>query len=115
MFFNYNKYSYYIKPGVTDMRKGYISLIIDIRENMHLDPFSPSMFLFCSKDKKTIAVIVWEDNGFWIMKKRLQEGTYSWPKDEEEALKVTIEDTKRILRGEGVFRRLKAIDKGYNF
>lgn len=59
MFFDYDRYTYYVTPGGTDMRKGVDSLARLVWEQMHLDSRSRSMFLFCSRNRKTLAVLVW--------------------------------------------------------
>ena len=51
MFFNYNTFQFYIKPGYIDMRKGIPGLTLFIQEMMNLNPFSENtMFLFCGKN-----------------------------------------------------------------
>ncbi len=105
MFFDFTKYSYYVAPGGTDMRKGAESLSRMVQDTLRLNPLSKSMFLFCSKNRKTLCVLVW-DNGFWLMKKKLYSGTFAWPKNATEAFKITVEDVKRVVRGDDVFRRI---------
>ena len=87
------------------MRKGADSLARMVWDQLHLDSCSRSMFLFCSRNRKTLAVLVW-DNGFWLMKKKIYEGTFAWPRDGEEALSITVEDVRRVVRGDDVFRRI---------
>ncbi|MCF0237983.1 MAG: IS66 family insertion sequence element accessory protein TnpB [Sphaerochaetaceae bacterium] len=108
MFFDYSQYKYYICPGFTDMRKGAMSLCFLVQEQMSLNPMSKSMFLFCSKDKKIVAVLVW-DNGFWIMKKRIVKGTIVWPVNEKEALLLDMNNIKRLLEGQDIFRRVPVV------
>ena len=108
MFFDFDKYTYYISPGTMDMRKGSNSLAIFVQDQLKGNPFSKSMFLFCSKNKKTLSVLVW-DNGFWLMKKKVLNGTFAWPKDGDEALLVTQEDVKRLISGEDIWRKIPVI------
>lgn len=108
MFFDFDKYTYYISPGTMDMRKGSNSLAIFVQDQLKGNPFSKSMFLFCSKNKKTLSVLVW-DNGFWLMKKKVLNGTFAWPKDGDEALLITLEDVKRLISGEDIWRKIPVI------
>lgn len=48
---NLESYSFYIKPGAVDMRKGARSLAYIVQEEMGLAPFSKSVFVFCGKNK----------------------------------------------------------------
>ncbi len=111
VFFDFEKYTYYVAPGGTDMRKGADSLARLIWQNMALDAHSRNMFLFCSKNKRTLAVLVW-DNGFWLMKKKLYSGTFAWPGDSTQALTITVEDVRRVIRGDDVFRRIPLLPDG---
>lgn len=111
MFFDFSQYTYYVAPGGTDMRKGSESLSRLVQEKLELNPLSKSMFLFCSKNKKTLCVLVW-DNGFWIMRKKLFSGTFAWPKDSNQALQITVEDVKRVVRGDDIFRRIPVLPEG---
>ena len=93
------------------MRKGADSLSRFVQEKLKLNPLSKSMFLFCSKNKKTLAVLVW-DNGFWLMKKKLYAGTFAWPRDASQALRITVDDVRRVVRGDDVFRRIPRLPEG---
>ena len=111
MFFDYSQYTYYVAPGGTDMRKGAESLSLLVQEKLELSPQSKKMFLFCSKSKKTLCILVW-DNGFWAMRKKLFSGTFAWPKDSTQALQITVEDVKRVVRGDDIFRRIPVLPEG---
>ncbi len=105
MFFDFDSYTYYIRPGATDSRKSWLSLSSLVDEQMKLNHRSKSMFLFCNKARNSIKILVW-DNGYWIMHKRLEKGTFAWPNTQEEARLVSLDDIKRVLRGENIFRQL---------
>ena len=38
--------------------------------------------------------------------KRIPKGTFAWPDTEKEAMKVTMDDVRRLLSGEDLFRKL---------
>ena len=114
MFFNYNTFQFYIKPGYIDMRKGIPGLTLFIQEMMNLNPFAENtMFLFCGMNKRTLKAIVWDKNGFWLMQKRLQVGTFVWPQSNEDVMKLTKNDVVRLLSGQDIFRKLP--DLGNDF
>lgn len=100
-------YDIYIKPGITDMRKRADSLSILVRTEMGKDPMTKSIFLFCGKDRRRITAIVWNGNGWLEITKRLicMSGTFCWPKSEEEAEKVCLEDIIEMLKGGNPWRR----------
>ena len=50
----FEEYDYYIKPGCTDLRKGALKLSLIVQDEIELNPFTKSIFMFCSKNRKTI-------------------------------------------------------------
>ena len=50
----FGEHDYYIKPGCTDLRKGALKLSLIVQDEMELNPFTKSIFMFCSKNRKTI-------------------------------------------------------------
>jgi transposase len=106
VFFDYDRYAYYIKPGPTDCRCGAQVLARLVQDEMGLNVFSKSMFLFCSRDRRVLKVLVWDDSGFVVFAKRLCEGTYRFPASAGEARRLARTDVQRMLRGEDVWRRI---------
>lgn len=106
MFFDYERYAYYVKPGATDCRCGAQALARLVQDEMHLDVFSRSMFLFCSRDRRVLKVLVWDDSGFVVLSKRLCEGTFRFPASAQQARRMEREDVVRMLRGQDVWRRI---------
>ena len=60
----------YIVCGYTDMRKAIV------QQNFKLDVFSGSLFLFCGKRCDRIKALLWEEDGFVLLYKRLENGKY---------------------------------------
>ena len=50
----FGEHDFYIKPGCTDLRKGALKLSLIVQDEMELNPFTKSIFMFCSKNRKTI-------------------------------------------------------------
>ena len=71
MFFDFDSYSYYVRPGFTDARKSFRTLSCIVDEEMGLDPRAKAMFIFCNKAKNTLKILVWDD-GYWVLSKRLE-------------------------------------------
>ena len=72
--------SIYLYKNPVDMRKGADSLVLLISEEMQLDVFSSSLFVFVSRDRAKIKLLVWERNGFWLLSKKLLKQKYKLPK-----------------------------------
>ena len=64
----------YIVCGYTDMRKAIDGLAAIVQQNFKLDVFSGSQFLFCGKRCDRIKALLWEEDGFVLLYKRLEKG-----------------------------------------
>ena len=106
MFFDYGSYEYYIRPGFTDMRRGSDSLARIVMEETGSEVYYRKMFLFLAKNRRTLAVLVWDRNGFWLMKKELQSGTFPWPGNCSQAMTLKYDDIRRLLDGNDIFRMI---------
>lgn len=89
----------YIAVGYTDMRKGIDGLAALIQTNFKLDPFSNSVFLFCGRNASVIKALYWEGDGFVLLYKRLENGKFQWPRDEQEAREITSQQFRWLLEG----------------
>lgn len=89
----------YLKAGFTDMRKGIDGLCSVIVRSMQLDPFSRSLFLFCGRKSSSIKGILWEEDGFLLFTKRLDDGKFKWPRNSEEAFLLSAQQLRWLLEG----------------
>lgn len=89
----------YIVCGYTDMRKSIDGLAAIIQQNFRLDVFSGSLFLFCGKRCDRIKALLWEEDGFVLLYKRLENGKYKWPRDSDEARQITKQEFRWLMEG----------------
>ena len=66
-----------------DMRKGFEGLHALIGERLKEDVRSGALFVFTNKRHTRLKVLYFDGTGLWLMTKRLEEGTFAWPKLEE--------------------------------
>ena len=63
-----------------DFRKGIDGLAAVCRNILCSDPFSGYLFVFTNKNKKSIKILVYDGQGFWLCTKRLSKGRFKfWP------------------------------------
>ena len=43
--------------------------------------------------------LVWEGNGFLLLYKRLEDGSFSWPRTPEEAAELSSEQYRMLMTG----------------
>src|SRR4030042_7139048 len=69
----------YAALGATDLRRGMDSLSALVREHLGLEPLSGRLILFRNRRGDRLKILVWDRSGFWVLYKRLEKGTFSWP------------------------------------
>lgn len=89
----------YIACGYTDMRKSIDGLAAIVQQQFHMDPFASALFVFCGKKRDRIKVLMWEPTGFVLLYKRLENGTFQWPRDESELRPITWQQFRWLMEG----------------
>lgn len=70
-----------------------------VRQNYRLDPYSSSLFLFCGKRRDRLKALLWEEDGFVLLYKRLNGGSYQWPRKAEEARSLSWDEFTWLMQG----------------
>jgi transposase len=89
----------YVQPGATDMRKHINGLSAWVQEHMGQDVFGGNLFLFCSRDRRRLKILYWEQNGFCLWIKRLERDKFPWPEDGKSAQHIGPEQLQMLLAG----------------
>ena len=89
----------YLATGSTDLRKSIDGLAALVQEGFGLDPFSPSLFVFCNRQRDKLKILYWDLNGFWLFYRRLERGTFRWPTGKVEAMAVSSRELRWLLDG----------------
>ena len=76
-----------------------------------LNPFERSLFLFCGKRADRMKALLWEEDGFLLLYKILEESSYQWPRNEAEVQKITFQEYHRLLEGLAVKKHRVAAPK----
>ena len=69
----------YIACGYTDLRRGIDGLASLVQQQFHLDPFTNTLFL--------------------LLYKRLESGSFQWPRKESEARALTPQQYRWLMEG----------------
>jgi transposase len=101
----HNIKSIHIACGPTDLRKSIDGYALIIQEKFNLSPFNESLYLFCNKKKDKIKIIHYEENGFWLYYKRLEEGKFRWPKDTDELVTIDQRQFRWLLEGLSIVQK----------
>jgi transposase len=98
----------YLCTSATDMRRGFDTLAVMVREFLGHDPLSGHLFLFISRKKDRLKILYWDADGFALWYKRLEEGVFRMPAVTEGAHSVELKASELAMLLEGVdLRSLK--------
>ena len=89
----------YIACGYTDLRRGIDGLAALVQQQFNLDPFANTQFLFCGSRRDRIKALYWEGNGFVLLYKRLESGSFQWPRKESEVKALTPHQYRWLMEG----------------
>lgn len=92
----------YLATEPCDMRKSFNGLCAAVEQKLKADPTSGAAFLFTNKKRSLIKILYWDGTGLWVMAKRLEKGTFSWPKHTEGKAKIKLEPTALAMLTDGV-------------
>lgn len=89
----------YLACGYTDMRKSIDGLAALVQESFGMDPFAPTLYLFCVKRRDRIKALLWEGDGFVMLYKRLENGNFKWPRSSEEVRPLSWKEFNWLMDG----------------
>ena len=89
----------YVACGYTDLRRGIDGLAGMVQSQFCLDPFQNALFLFCGRRRDRIKGLYWEGDGFVLLYKRLESGSFQWPRTGEEARQLTSQQYRWLMEG----------------
>jgi hypothetical protein len=95
-------YSYYLYRHPTDMRKSFDALCGLIQEEIHRLPALGEVYLFLNKPRNRIKLLRWEQGGFVLYYKRLEEGTFNPVKKAGQGNTCQIQYPEMVLLIEGI-------------
>ncbi len=62
------------------MRKGFDTLCGEVRGSMKRDPMCGEVFVFYNRHRTLLKLLHWESGGYVIYHKRLERGSFHFPK-----------------------------------
>lgn len=92
------------------MRKSIDGLSAIVSQNFKLDPFQNTLFLFCGGKRDRMKAILWEGDGFLLLYKRLEGGSFQWPRTTEEVREITPQQYRWLIEGLSIDQK-KVIQK----
>lgn len=89
----------YIACGYTDLCRGIDGLACLVQQQFSLNPFANTLFIFCGRRRDRIKALYWEGNGFVLLYKRLEFGSFRWPRKESDVRALTSQEYRWLMEG----------------
>jgi len=95
------KIAVYLALGAVDLRGAFDRLAAVTRQVLSLDPSSGALFIFTNRRRNRIKVLWWDQNGYTLLYKRLNAGTFKLPEPQGERACVEISSAQfaKLLAG----------------
>ncbi len=85
-----------------DLRKSFQGLYSIAHSVLDETPEEGALFIFSNRTRTRIKVLCFDGTGCWVSVKRLEKGTFSWPKD--------LQASKMSLKPEALSLLLDGVD-----
>ena len=82
-----------------DMRKGFEGLMALTATVLAQDIKNGALYVFTNRRRSRLKVLYWDGSGLWLMTKRLEKGTFSWPQGEEKIVALRPEAFAMLTDG----------------
>ena len=69
----------YLACGATDMRKSITGLSVLVQDHLLQKPSSGAVFAFRGRKGDRLKLLYWDETGYAVWYKRLEEGTFRFP------------------------------------
>ncbi len=89
----------WLATQATDLRKSFDGLAELVRQQLRGNPLSGQLFVFRNKRADRVKLLYWDEDGFVIVYKRLESGTFRFPQAETAGVEIRAADLQMLLDG----------------
>lgn len=82
-----------------DLRKGIAGLAAVCEVHLREAPLDGTLFVFTSRDRRGLKMLVWSHGGFVLVYKRLEKGRFRWPPLGSDRGTVTLAELAALMEG----------------
>lgn len=93
----------YVALEPVDLRKSFNGLEALVCERLGEDLRKGALFVFTNRSHSRLKIIYWDGSGLWVLVKRLERGTFAWPRNVEAgATKMKLAPEALVMLTDGV-------------
>lgn len=90
----------YLHRAPVDFRKAVNGLSEVVAQELSMNPFDESLYVFCNRGRDKLKILHWDRTGFVLWYKRLEKDKFKWPLDEpDELIELTDQSLHWLLTG----------------
>lgn len=92
----------YVATAPCNLRRSFEGLTNEVRATLAMDPLSGHVFVFLNRRRTMVKLLVWTRGGFTIVHKRLERGTFTFPRRVEPGItnvEVDAHELAMLLEG----------------
>lgn len=82
-----------------DFRRGHDGLAATVQNELGLDPHSGLTVIFRSKRGDRLKILVWDGTGLVLVYKRLEHGSFAWPKVQDGVMRLSRAQFEALFEG----------------
>lgn len=97
----------YMATRPVNLRKSFDGLSNEVRAVLAQEPLSGHVFVFLNRRKNLVKLLLWTRGGFTIVAKRLERGTFAFPKQvkaDARCIQLDVHELSMLLEGIDVTR-----------
>jgi len=88
---------FYRKPIY--FRKQIDSIVIIVADTLRKNPTSGQLYVFRNKNADKLKMLYFEDNGFWLLYKRLEKSRFKFPGIVDDSMELSAQQLQWLLSG----------------
>lgn len=81
------------------MRRGFDTLAAVVTNDLGRDPLSGEIFAFSNRRRNRLKILFWDGSGYILLTKRLERGTFAWPRTPRTHVELRPEELSLLLSG----------------
>jgi transposase len=89
----------FVSTQPVDFRKGVHGLTAMVAENLKGQPYGGDIFVFRSRRRDRLKILVFDGTGMILATKWLEEGSFAWPPVQEGTMRVTAAQLAMLVEG----------------